>query len=1662
METVSDQATPESMSRPSPGLSEVSDSSSCIGSETTTSSSSSGSTDLPASAYDGSHLHWKAFRQHILAPHRIRIIEGPPRERLPETLLAFIEAQSRNIERFDDQKSAFRIQVSEGRGFGPSPLFPPNLLPSIETEPRLARCMIPTFSREALPDRTHSQGAPDYELGVPRPGLGCGFGSFALSNEEIAILPHWLVVLGTSVDFDTGFISPKSAIYCPYLTFERTYGAKEHRMEAANNRCAIDGAWCCRALQLFHEKAYPAASSRSTWAPVSFSCTIDNETAIINYHWIDRGQSYHMSPLCRFELSRDDHFSHFVAWVDAINEWALTSLLPQIRDCIDQLRKQDPSLRSPAPLSKSPDKLTLNTVENKNDLLIKSLKTTFDNIPWRFEDDEFTPVSSSTASWGSPLVDDIILASLTYPSSQLPPKLMIQTNADGAPPTPRPSLADKRMSVSTVPPKVNLESGQSLPPPAYTTNPELVWQRRFDHAMDEIRDLQAQLQALRQGLTGSSTSFRRELSGLRNTLGSVLRKESVMSRNRLLSPVPQNFVSQVNCEGLIQSIQAPPARSLRVEPPPRLKLQTSAKAPRSKLHKVTLPSTSPTVTLSMNGVDLVLSPKEISTTLEVPGPPHTALPPSPVQKSPLKHFWGPDTPLEIKSAPLTPGPSASSDKQGPFSIDLSRKTLSPYAWAGAMICGWALGTYAPANIARIVILTCAATTSCLAAALLGLVFGFRVRSEPGIFEDTHGGTAQNSPSYVLVNFSATRLVFAASFLSTVAPLLASFVMSLWSLIVSAQMKDSSTHHSFEDLPTPYQLSILVGLCLASMEQLCTYVRYSAGRKRSQELPPVLNKTAGILIITCLLALAVFLSDVTLHYLTSTVVFDQITSVPAPQLEYGYGLSSLCLDLDRVTENAGFPCSVPLGPEEVPFVDENRIAKRNEMQRLQSNISSVSQLRVTNSSSTGSGLAIMIPNPARLSTETDFRASTIGVSTQCQLVPPTVCNMTPIAESEDDLDKINTQFNCSDNFFGVLGLWPNISSADGTKAIDPNLSPLAFKPAVNLQYAFFTSENLSTLYNPESWDPSVNQPDQLHIIPDGELLNPFYLGVAMRVGINTFTENSTITLSEPNVMVNDYSVYLDLIMECSVASYEVNYTWFRSTIQNVTAVPSRNGSLLEIFHGGQTYNTVSGASDLQQYMIDAAIAGDDTESFTSTWSNRFSVKVLSLVGAYLTPRTNLQEQNRKSLLVAKVPKLALAALVACSLSYTLLGISLVIAAWKATTHNVRQIAEQLSLAGLTQMAFGEGKQGTAAVAASQSSVSTPRCSSKTRARSQSPSSPSDLSLPRIPRREARKGSKMRTKSSFSLSLPSVVLLVAIITNAVIPGAVMVMAEDTPPRQRPVLHSPPMLGRLSSLFDLISASPSGGSDSSPSPPPSPLPSLSICCGASCCPGCCDDFRVVHTDLAYAYPAPTAPPAWAGLRPLPLNTKRPCCTPGCADGACRVPQETRSQRPHVTPSPPLPPGRTPSKSAKPTNTLNIIIGCCRKCKNCDQLVSTVPDASFMAAVAASATTATVADAAARAAVMDRDDDNDAIDWKAPLGPGKTPVLKYVSFLPHPSGTPGDEDPGAFVEDGVTVMSSSSPSSSATSSNADPEPTYYIGDEINDAINGQNQDILPIIVQS
>ena len=324
----------------------------------------------------------------------------------------------------------------------------------------------------------------------------------------------------------------------------------------------------------------------------------------------------------------------------------------------------------------------------------------------------------------------------------------------------------------------------------------------------------------------------------------------------------------------------------------------------------------------------------------------------------------------------------------------------------------------------------------LCAALLAIIYGYRVTSEPGIFT-TPDSTVINDRWSILVNYPATRLVFVASFLSSLAPTLAGFIMALWALPIAQKMQVASSQGQHAQLPTPYQLSLLVGVSLASYERLWRYFVYSMSNNRAK-IPRLLHEDAAMLCTAILLACSVFVTDTYLHYVTSTIQFDLLTGVVTPTTELGRGLSEYCLRLNRAN-NSGFPCSYdPLG------LNPNWSAQENEVFRLQHSISKQSEIQFWQEAEFARGdLAILVPHDK--SSKLDFHASTIGVSSQC----------TPITK-ECDLRVSNqggglyTLFNCSNGFWGVLGKAPQINELDGLIEMSPDIPPLGYKPAANMQ------------------------------------------------------------------------------------------------------------------------------------------------------------------------------------------------------------------------------------------------------------------------------------------------------------------------------------------------------------------------------------------------------------------------------------------------------------------------------------------------------------------------------------------------------------------------------------------------------------------------------------
>jgi hypothetical protein len=324
----------------------------------------------------------------------------------------------------------------------------------------------------------------------------------------------------------------------------------------------------------------------------------------------------------------------------------------------------------------------------------------------------------------------------------------------------------------------------------------------------------------------------------------------------------------------------------------------------------------------------------------------------------------------------------------------------------------------------------------LCGVLLGMIYGYRVRSEPSLFSSINNEQLNGPHGYLLINYSATRLVFIASFISTLGPILAGSIMSLWTLPIARSMRIASGTSQYSQLPTPYQLSLVIGISLASYQRLWRYYEYMLSRTRST-IPPILHKTAGMLTCAVLLASAVFVTDTYLHYTTQTIDFDRIAIVTQPTNMFGRALGKSCLDFNR-TQNYGLPCSMS-------GTDPNAVAEQNEIFHLQHNSSSASEIRFVHTDNLLRGdVALLVPHSQSFSQDVDFRASTIGVSSQCISITRD-CEMRYGTQYP-----YHTLFNCSDNFWGVLGKSPNISEVDGTFYPTPYIPPLGYKPAPNLQ------------------------------------------------------------------------------------------------------------------------------------------------------------------------------------------------------------------------------------------------------------------------------------------------------------------------------------------------------------------------------------------------------------------------------------------------------------------------------------------------------------------------------------------------------------------------------------------------------------------------------------
>jgi hypothetical protein len=89
--------------------------------------------------------------------------------------------------------------------------------------------------------------------------------------------------------------------------------------------------------------------------------------------------------------------------------------------------------------------------------------------------------------------------------------------------------------------------------------------------------------------------------------------------------------------------------------------------------------------------------------------------------------------------------------------------------------------------------------------ILWLVFHFRIFPSSSPLSDLQTVPNESDKSYYYVNFSATRLIFIASWSSSIAPMLVAFIMTLSLFPISKALFRLFQSGHTKQLPTPYQV-----------------------------------------------------------------------------------------------------------------------------------------------------------------------------------------------------------------------------------------------------------------------------------------------------------------------------------------------------------------------------------------------------------------------------------------------------------------------------------------------------------------------------------------------------------------------------------------------------------------------------------------------------------------------------------------------------------------------------------------------------------------------------------------------------------------------------------------------------------------------------------------
>ncbi|KAF3932207.1 hypothetical protein ABW20_dc0109670 [Dactylellina cionopaga] len=276
----------------------------------------------------------------------------------------------------------------------------------------------------------------------------------------------------------------------------------------------------------------------------------------------------------------------------------------------------------------------------------------------------------------------------------------------------------------------------------------------------------------------------------------------------------------------------------------------------------------------------------------------------------------------------------------------------------------------------------------LSGLLLGLVFIYRITGSSLIVVD-----GEPEAGAYFVKISATSFTTVASWSSSLAPLLPGLIMTLAFFPVASKIRTYSITQDRAQLPTPYQLNLLVRMSTGGLGPLWEWAKYMFWKRRE-------TSTAVVQLYL------IWAADTWLHVTTTTVLLEETVPSTSSVSSFGRQLSAAC---STPAASIFSSCNINPGASAIFLVGGSESLKVISNQSSESRIFTAGLSEGIFSFVTGETLLPSI----------DFSATTFASNVSCIPISRR-CGLEPAFGA-------STPFNCSDAFSGDVTSLSSTSS-----------------------------------------------------------------------------------------------------------------------------------------------------------------------------------------------------------------------------------------------------------------------------------------------------------------------------------------------------------------------------------------------------------------------------------------------------------------------------------------------------------------------------------------------------------------------------------------------------------------------------------------------------------